>query len=175
MSKLTCPSIDLKYLSPNGFIFTIERLPKVSFFAKDVTLPGISLQALEEPTPLGTIEIPSDRMIFDRLNLSFIVDEKMDNWIEVFRWMQGLGFPENYRQYTIENNRRGFNKSADLPKNYSDAKLIILGSNNVKVRTVNFIDCFPTSLGGIKFDSQNTDVPYAVSDLTLEYSYYTIE
>lgn len=175
MAILSCPSIDHRFLSPNGFLFVIERLPKVSFFTKDINLPALSLQNLEQQTPLGRIEIPSDKLDFDQLTLNFLVDEKMDNWIEVFQWMQGLGFPENYPQYTIENNKRRVDISADLPKNYSDAKLFILSSNNVVTRTVNFVDCFPVALGGIQFDSQNTDVPYVVSSLTLEYSYYTIE
>lgn len=175
MANLSCPSVDHRFLSPNGFLFTIERLPKVSFFTKDINLPALSLQKLEQQTPLGRIEIPSDKLDFDQLTLNFLVDEKMDNWIEVFQWMQGLGFPENYPQYTNENSRRGFGESADLPKNYSDAKLFILGSNNVVTRTVNFVDCFPIALGGMQFDSQNTDVPYVISSLTLEYTYYTIE
>jgi len=179
MANLSCPSIDHRFLSPNGFLFTIERLPKVSFFTKDINLPSLSLQNLEQQTTLGRIEIPSDKLDFEQLTLNFLVDEKLDNWIEVFKWMQGLGFPENYQQYTIENNRRGnlslLPNEADLPKNYSDAKLFILGSNNVVTRTVNFVDCFPIALGGIQFDSQNIDVPYVISSLTLEYSYYTIE
>ena len=177
MPNLTCPSVDLNFLSPNGFVLSIERLPKVSFFAQSVKLPSLSLPALEQPTPLSIIEVPSDKLLFDPLDLTFAVDEKMDNWMEVFKWMQGLGYPENHPQYTTENNTRTFlsSRAGELPRNYSDARLFILGSNNETVRTINFVDCFPISLSGIDLSTQNTDVQYVSANLTLEYTYFTVE
>lgn len=175
MANLSCPSADLNFLSPNGFLLNIERLPKVNFFCQQVALPGVSLLSLEEPTPLSTIKLPSERLEFEQLNLSFAVDGQMNNWLEVFNWMKGLGFPENNTQYSTENLVRGFETSSDLAKNYSDARLVILGANNTAIRTFNFVDCFPTSLSGIQFDSQNNDVPYVTASLTLEYSYYKLD
>jgi hypothetical protein len=176
MPNLTCPSTDLNFLSPNGFVLQIERLPKVSFFTQQVALPGLTLPALDIATPLSIVEIPSDKMQFAPLELTFAVDEKMENWLEVFNWMKGLGFPEEYPQYTNENNRRAFisDQSAELPRNYSDAKLFVLGSNNTTVRTFSFVDCFPISIGGIQFGTTNTDVQYATSSITLEYTYFTV-
>lgn len=173
MATLTCPSTDINFLSPNGFSLSIERLPNVAFFCQDVELPGISLPPLAQANPLSRIQIPSDRMDFEPLNLTFTVDERMNNWIEVFNWIKGLGFPEEWQQYTQENNR-GMPGLSELSRNYSDAELMILGSNNVPVRTIQFKDVFPVSLGGIKFSSTNNDVQYATANLTLEYSYYTI-
>jgi hypothetical protein len=176
MANLSCPSQDLNFLSPNGFQLSIERLPRVSFFTQQVSLPGVTLQALEQQTPLVRIEIPSDQLQFEQLQLQFAVDEKMDNWIEVFNWMQGLTFPQDYDQYRAEQSKRSFlsKESADLPKNYSDAALIVLNSHNNASRVFKFIDCFPTQLGGIQFSSTNTDVQYATASLTLEYTYFTI-
>lgn len=175
MANLSCPSTDLNFLSPNGFLLSIERLPKVNFFCQQVSLPGVSLASLEEPTPLSTIKLPSERLEFEQLTLSFAIDGQMNNWLEVFNWMKGLGFPENNTQYTTENLVRGFDTSSDLAKNYSDARLVILGANNNAIRAFNFVDCFPISLSGIQFDSQNNDVPYVTANLTLEYSYYKLD
>lgn len=175
MANLSCPSSDLNFLSPNGFLLNIERLPKVTFFCQQVSLPGVSLVSLEEPTPLSTIKIPSERLEFEPLNLTFAVDGQMNNWMEVFAWMRGLGFPETATQYSTENLIRGYDSSSELSKNYSDARLIVLGANNTPIRTFTFVDCFPTTLSGIEFNSQNTDVQYATSSLTLEYSYYKID
>lgn len=176
MANLTCPSTDINFLSPIGFILNIERLPKVAFFAQNVTLPTVTLQSLEQNTPLSRIEIPSDRLEFGSLSVTFMVDEQMDNYIEVFRWMRGLGFPELYPQYTQEN-QRGLlpNTSSELQRNYSEAKLIILGANKSPIRTVNFYDCFPVSLSGFETDATATDVQYVRSTLELQYSYFDIE
>lgn len=173
MPSTTCPSTDLNFLSPNGFILNINRLPGVNFFAQEVELPTISLQELDQATPLTTIAIPSDRTQFSALSIRFAIDEKMNNWVEVFDWMQGLGFPEIHAQYPRENQKQGLTTAySDLAKNYSDAKLTILGSNNQPVRTITFIDCFPTSLSGIAFSTMNTDVQYATATLTMAYTLF---
>ena len=58
---------------------------------------------------------------------------------------------------------------------YSDATLMInTSTNNAKVE-MTLVDCFPTSLGSIEFASDADDVTYAVADLTLRYTYYTIK
>lgn len=174
MATLTCPSVDLNFLSPNGFMLNIDRTPKVSFYTQEVNLPGMSIPALETPTTLASISIPSDKINFDPLVFTFIVDEQMDNWYELYKWMRGLGHPENYEQYTIENNR-GQKGMSELARNYSDATLQVLGSNNMPVRTFRFVDCYPINISGITFNSTNTDVTYATASVTLEYSYFKLD
>lgn len=175
MANLVCPSVDMNFLSPNGFVLSIERLPQVSFFSQTVELPTLSLGSLDIGTPLSRVQIPSDQLEFSPLNIDFAVDEQMQNWQEIFRWLRGLGFPENYNQYTQENNSRGYEKSGELPRNYSDATMFILGSNNVPIKSFTFVDCFPTSLGGIRFSSTNDGVNYISSTLTLNYSYFKVD
>lgn len=172
MATLTCPSTDLNFLSPNGFLLNIERLPKVNFFAQTVNIPSITLPPLEQDTPLSLMKFPSDKLVFGEFNVTFNIDEQMNNWFEVFKWMRGLGFPEQYEQYTTENNR-GLPGISEQMRNYSDATLIVLGANNVPVRTFTFKDCFPTALSGIEFSSKNTDVQYVTATVDLEYSYFT--
>lgn len=175
MATLSCPSTDLNFLSPTGFRLSIERLPNVAYFTQEISLPTVTLDPLEEPTPLSVIKIPSERLNFGELNITFAVDGQMNNWYEVFKWMQGLGYPEDRTQYTVENQMRSFESSSELSKNYSDAKLIILGANNSPIRTFNFVDCFPSSLSGIQFGTTYTDVQYATASLTLEYNRFTID
>lgn len=170
MTNLSCPSIDTNFLNSNDFSLVVERLPSVSFFSNSVELPSVSLVSLEEPTPLSTIKIPGDRLNFDPVSVTFYVDANMQNYLEAFRWMQGLGFPQNHTQYTTENNTRP-DYMSDLEKNYSDAKLIVINAKKV----FTFVDCFPTRLSGIRFETQAQDVTYAVATLDLDYSYFKID
>ena len=175
MPTLSCPSTDINFLSPSSFSLVIERMPNVSFFAQEVTLPTLTLEPLEETTPLSVIKIPSERLNFGELSLTFLVDSEMNNWFEVFKWMQGLGYPQEPKQYTTINQARNFPDSSELSKNYSEAKLLILRSNNTTIRSFNFIDCFPSSLGGIQFSTTYTDIQYTTAQLVLEYSYFTVD
>lgn len=170
-----CPSMELNFLSPNGFLFSVERLPTVSFFSQSISLPNLSLADIGQQTPLSRIAIPSDQLEFGPLVVPFIVDEQMKNYLEVFAWLRGLGFPEDYQQYTVEQMTRAHMSNEDLPRNYSDATLTILSSNFMPVKTFRFVDCFPTSLDGISFSSANTDVQYATSSVTFNYSYFKID
>jgi len=109
------------------------------------------------------------------LTVPFIVDENMNNYMEAFNWIRGLAFPENYGQYKKEITNREFVNSSELSKNYSDAKLLIMNSHNNVIRTISFVDCFPVSLQGIQFDTKATDVTYASSSITFDYSYFSME
>lgn len=175
MSNLTCPNHDMNFLSPNGFVLQIERLPLVSFFSQSVQLPGLSVGNLEQPTPLSRIKIPGDIMDFQPLVVPFAVDENMNNYMEVLSWMVGLTFPQDYEQYIKELSTRESRGVSELAKNYSDAKLFVLNSHNNVVRTFTFVDCFPISLEGAGFDTRNTDVQYVSTNLTLEYTYFSVE
>jgi hypothetical protein len=177
MPSSTCPSINTNFLSPNGFLLQIERLPLVSYFTQSISLPSLSLPPQNQSTPFSDIGLPGDKLEFEDLVVPFKVDSDMANYLEAFKWIQGLGFPENNTQYTTENQPRSqsFAIQSELSRNYSEAKLIILGSNNQPLKTFNFIDCFPIALTGIEFSSTNTDVDYASSSLTLRYSYFNVD
>jgi hypothetical protein len=61
---------------------------------------------------------------------------------------------------------------SELAKNYSDATLQILDSNNNPVRTVTFQDIFPTSLETLTFASTNDGVNYLIGSATFKFGLY---
>ena len=67
----------LDYASPTQFKFQIAKLPKVEFFATAVNLPGISLSSIKQQTPLADIPLPGEKITFQDLELTFLVDEKI--------------------------------------------------------------------------------------------------
>lgn len=170
---LTCPvPTNINPLSPNGFLFSIQKLPELNFFAQEVNLPGLTLGAPEFGNPFAIQPIPGETLTYDSLNVRFLVDEDMANYLSIYNWIVALGFPENYDQYVTFKNSDTRGITAELAKNYSDATMQILGSNNVAVQTVQFIDIFPISLTSLIFQSTNTDVQYLVGDATFRFGYY---
>ena len=95
----------------------------------------------------------------------------MLNYNVLYNWIVALGFPENYQQYTtlLAGDTVAY---GELAKNYSDATLEILDSNNNVIRTVTFYDAFPTALESINFSSTNTDVPYVVGQATFRFGHF---
>jgi hypothetical protein len=172
-TTITCPiPSNINPLSPNGFQFTISKLPELSFFCQTVNLPGITLGAPEFGNPFQVQPIPGETLVYDQLTVQFLVDEQMANYQAIYNWIIALGFPNDYEQYTtfVNNDQRG--ALSELARNYSDATLQILSGNNQTVKSVQFVDLFPTALDSLQFAGTNQDVQYLVGNATFRYGYY---
>jgi hypothetical protein len=172
-TTITCPIPDnITPLSPNGFLFSIQKLPQLSFFCQQVNLPGLMLGAPEFGNPFQVQPIPGETLTYDNLTVQFLVDSRMENYTAIYNWIVALGFPNDYEQYVnfVDEDDRGM--TSELSKNYSDATLQILSGNNQVVKTVQFIDLFPTAIDSLMFQATNQDVNYLVGNATFRYGYY---
>jgi hypothetical protein len=164
------------FLSSIAFKFTLNRARKVSFFSNSANIPGMTLGVAEQPTYLKNIDIPGDKIVFQDFTLRFIVDENLENYMEIQRWMRGLGFPESleeiYNLQKQDNTQLGFDsKSMNI---YSDGTLQILNSNQRPQFDVIFKDMFPYDLSELTFDATNPDVEYFTAEVSFKYTIYDI-
>ena len=178
------------YASPVQFRFKMTKLPLVEFFVQSANLPGISLGNATQTTPLYDIPIPGDKISYSSLDLSFIVDENLNNYKEIHDWLLGLGFPQNYTQFqdlqtegqdrfpgtTRSTANIGRQPRAPLPEGgiYSDATLTVLNSKNIAKTEIRFQNVYPTSLGGLSYDIKLADVDYLQAPVSFAYMYYEI-
>ena len=165
-STSTNQPTNVNLLSPVGFRFNIENLPKTNWFVTSANLPGISLGEIVQPTPLLQAAVAGNDLTFETLNITFLVDEDLQNWREIYDWMVGLGFPENYAQYQNQKEQNQI---------YSDATLTILNSNMKPNYRIIFTDLFPTALSEIAFDSASTDIEGLKVTASFRYLAYTYE
>ena len=171
MATINSIPTQINPLSPNGFQFSISKLPDISFFAQQVNLPGLTLGEPTFSTPFSTQPIPGDTLSYSELNLEFLVDENMTNYKVLYNWIVALGFPESYDQY-INQQSSDTIAYAELAKNYSDATLQILDSNNQPIQTIQFYDVFPTTIESMTFASTNDDVRYITGQCTFKFGWY---
>ena len=173
------PIENRNFLSPVGFKFALKRVPKVAFFCNQANIPDLTLGIAEQPTYLKNIPVPGDKIEFGDLNLRFLVDEDLGNYMEIQNWIRGLGFPDTLLEFDeLEKSdpmfRGGgfgqFARSGD--KIYSDGTLQILSSNLVPQFQVVFSDCFPYSLSTVTFDATDTDIEYFTADVSFKYTIY---
>jgi len=114
-------------------------------------------------------------MTFGDLNLSFLVNEDLDNYYEIYKWLKGLTTPkhqEEFYQYLNTVNEKG--RPKDFDKQMSDARLLILNSNYNAISIVNFFNIFPTSLSTLEFDASATDINYFTAQVNFKYTLYEI-
>lgn len=169
----------LNYLRPNAFRFGIKAIPKVTYFCNEVAIPAIELGVAPAKNPFTDIPLPGEKLTFGELTIKFLLQEDMANYMELYNWLKGLGFPSDRSQH--DKLRRGVSQTPPEVNNkatqgeYSDATLLILDSNNEAVATVTFIDCFPTSLSTLPFDATNPSVEYFQCTATFRYQQFIVE
>ena len=168
------------YMSPLGFKLVLTKTPKVDFLCQSANIPSISMGTAIQPSYLKDIPVPGDKVLYDDLNVRFLVDEKMENYLAIHKWITGLGYPESigqYRQLKTDDKRtdRRVNDSADpLYYQYSDATLQVLNSNYKPSVLINFKDAFPVSLSTLDFDVTTRDYNYFTAEVTFKYTIFNI-
>ena len=168
------------YMSPLGFKLILTKTPKVDFLCQSANIPQISMGTAIQPTYLKDIAVPGDKVLYDDLNVRFLVDEKMENYLAIYKWMTGLGYPENagqFRQLKKDDLRTDASVSDDADPRYfefSDATLQILSSNYKPSVLVNFKDAFPTTLSTLDFDVSTRDYAYFTAEVSFKYTIFTI-
>ena len=175
----------LDYASPVQFRFKCSKLPEVEFFCQTANIPGIGLGVADVETPLKSIPFPGDKVTYQDLAISFLVDENLNNYKEIHDWIIGLGAPQNHTQFSTLRDTgtdRFPGQTTNSPNNnavpdggtYSDATLTVLNSKNIAVTEIRFHNIFPTSLGALSYDVQASDVNYLSTSVDFSYMYYEI-
>ena len=179
----------LDYASPTQFKFQITKLPKVEYFCTAVNLPSLTISEVRQPTPFVDVPLPGTTLTYGALNMTFMVDENLENFAEIHGWLRGLGFPESYSEYA-----GGLDAGADRAPTskgsvssepgkvkfgapsqaayFSDATLVILTSKNNPIKEVRFRDVYPVSVGELQYDQQAGDVQYLTATVTFNYRGY---
>ena len=169
------PISNRNFLSPTGFKFGLKRSPGVAFFCNQANIPSLDLGIAVQPSYLKDIDRPGDKITFGDLNLRFLVDEDLVNYMEIQNWIRGLGFPESLDQsqeLKDENILGPMGKAND--DIYSDGTLQILSSNLIPKFQVIFRDLFTSNLSTVTFDATDTDIDYFTADLSFKYTLYTL-
>lgn len=154
------------YLSPLEFRATIKRLPNVQFFLQRATIPSITATPVSTPSPLNKMFHTGDSLQYANFDLTFIADEKLENYLEIFNWIKGTTFPERTKQFSDQK------KSSDGL--YSDISIQILTSHKNVNLEVNFKNCFPIYISDILLDTTAPDVVYPEVTATFQYDYFDI-
>jgi hypothetical protein len=151
------------YIQNTGFFFGLQRLPNVKYFCQEANLPGLNFNEVIQPTRFINVKHPGNKITYEQLEISFIVDEDLSNWREVHDWMKSIVNIESVDEQIAP---------ADQ---FSDATLILLNSamrENVRVK---FKGCFPISLTGLRFLTTPAETEPQMATMSLVYDTYNIE
>jgi hypothetical protein len=169
-SALTFTPSNKNFLSPLNFTFVLKRSPYLNFFVQKINLPQVQLDFIDTPSPQLYIPTSASHVTFGNLDITFKVDEYLQNYMEVFNWLMAIGYPLSQTGYAaLKGNQASTGESL-----VSDISVIISdGLKNPNYEVV-FTNAFPLSLGEIEFQSTDTDIEYVTAVASFRYAYYTI-
>ena len=150
---------NLSYLAPTQFELLIKKLPNTKYFSTGVNVPSISVAEVQQPTRYGAnVKVPGDKISYGEITVTFIVDENMENWTELYTWMSQITSstdPDKYRSLVGANRRANepYDGSGDYDAVYSDMTIVVTTAANNPNRYIRIEGAFPTSLGEITMDT----------------------
>jgi hypothetical protein len=177
------------YATGTQWRLAFNRLPKTTWFCTAANVPGITLGEAQYATPMSDMFVTGDKLTFETLNITFLVDEELQNYRELWDWLVGMGSPVSHSQWETtlakgDGAIRTFSTPDADPRTkstyeesnlYSDATLIVYSSKNQPKVEVKFKNMFPTSLSSLEYSQEATDVEYFKASATFRYLYYEFE
>ena len=188
MADTSQPTV-FDYATGTQWRLTFNRIPKTTWFCVAANVPGIQLGEASYPTPMTDMMVTGDKLTFETLNITFLVDEELQNYRELWDWLVGIGAPKQHSQWTsVLSKGDGAVRTFGTPDTdtrtkttydesnlYSDSTLIVYSSKNQPKVNVHFKNMFPTSISALEYSQELTDVEYFKATASFRYLYYEFE
>ena len=167
MTKLTTtqPS-NINQLNIVSFEVNFSRLPNVEYFCQRVNIPAVILGEAFQPMPFMNLPVEGDTLSFEAMNLSFILDEDMQNYTEIYTWLTALGFPRDYEQFKT---LKPASEASEYASMFSDMDIMLQTNKSNPNYKITFNDVFPTSLSSVQFDTSVSALEPIVVDATFNF------
>lgn len=161
----------LNYVQPNNFVLKVKRLPNLNFTIQGCNVPGISVGRIDQPNPIQSAPLQGDRLFFADLAVTFMVDEDLNNYREIFTWMNSIS-NQSYDSgpYLYKNLKNAQFGSGD--KFFTDMSIDILTSSKNSNIRLEFTDAFPIQLSDLIFDTQADPTQFAKAQVVFTYKSY---
>ena len=142
-------TINKSILQKNNFRLLIDKVPTVEYFVRTANVPGISFSETAVPAGIGLdAYFPGDKVEFEKLSVSFLVDEDLENFKEIYNWMDSIvpiQDPTKYKTLTgtTATATNTFSSVSGDLNQYSLITLVLNTNKNIPNRFFKFYDAFP--------------------------------
>ena len=154
-------------LQSTKFTFIIPDMPFLKYFCQTVQVPSVTTGEITVPTPFSNTYRHGEKLNFDPLSITTLVDEDLRVWEETYKWLKGLTRPTEYAEYIKA-------KDPNAPLYYDGFLTINTNANNPNIR-IKFRNCHPTNIGMVNFDTKVDADTIPTADFTFRYDYFEFE
>ena len=152
-------------LQASKFILTFSRIKTTQYFCQEVNLPSVTLGEVIRATPFLDMYSPGTKLSYDPLEISFMVDENMESWKNIYDWFLSMADPEGFE-------KRNYVRELQRTEHFSDATLTVLRALNNPILRIEFSNVFPLTLSDINFDTKSSADDIITCKATFRYQSY---
>lgn len=151
-------------------------MPYMNWFCTAANFPGISVPHATQDTLHVSAPLPGSKLIYEPLEVKFIIDEQLLAYTTIVDWIKGYSLPEDFSQYQNLplQQRLQISKSISTKPQYSDAMLTLYTNKNNPTLQLKFKDVFPESLGSIEFATDMSAETVIQVKAVFRYTYWEI-
>ncbi len=153
------------FISPDKFFFVIPTLPFGNYFGQAITVPGVNTSVAGRESPLLLMPHHGDKLVYDPLTVSLLIDEDMRAWEEMYNWMKGFTKPFGHPEYANQK-KKGIYHDGVLGLNTNTH------NSNLKIK---YINMWPMALSGFYLSFAEDSNTQLTCDVTFSYESFTIE
>ena len=196
-SEITTGIVDATHRQPTVFDYSQSNQFKIFFpifpitewFVVRANIPSVNLGQADQYTPFVRIATVGDHITYGDFNITFIVDENLKNYMEMYNWVKNIGFPFSHDEFNVlprpdYQDRSGgqtYNAEKDTYSKANDRDLytdiilqIMTAKNNLVAQCVVY-EAFPISIGAIEYSQQETDMTYATCEVGFAYTWFDVK
>ncbi len=157
----------LNTTKPTNFNFVISKpgIDKAQYQLQSVNIPAVTAGTVQGPSvKLSEFNIIGSTIAYSDLVCTFLLDENMDAYLDMYNWVKELIEPEA-------------NNPVPLSQAVADATLYVL-TNNLTIHTdfrVHFYRIFPYSISEIPFTTTTTNDAPLTFTVSFKYRKFVIE
>lgn len=155
-------------LQVNKFTFLIPDKPYLKYFCQTVSIPSVSTDEIAVPTPFSNTYRHGEKLNYEPLTITTLIDEDMRVWQETYNWLKALTRPHSFEEYPRKSLR-------DPTPLYFDGYLTINTNANKPNIRIKFLDCHPTAMSMINFDTKLNAETIPTCDITFRYDSFLVE
>ena len=148
---LTSTSYSLSFKSPDGHDIACD--------VQAFTHPTVTVTSATQSTPRRLIPIPGDKLEFDPLNVSMLLDENFTVYKEIVNWINS---------HVLEDDTDNFKDKM------VDVKLHVRNNQGNSTTTITYHNAFPVNIGSLDFNSADEIDSFFRFDVIFMYSHFTI-
>ena len=116
------PSV-FDYSQSNQFKVFFPIFPTTEWFVVRANIPDVTLGQSDQYTPIVNIAVVGDHITYGPFNMTFIVDEKLHNYMEMYNWVKNIGFPYSGEEQFNKLGRRDNLDREKIIRNETDKEI----------------------------------------------------